>query len=142
MWRTALVAPGVWNIPRPGIKPLSPASANGLLTVEPMWRPLHIYFFIFIYLFIFGHTESLLHTRVFSSCCSPRGAVAEEKPTVTPCWNFFLDLLLVAFVIIILQNGLPQRILPFCLTAKLKCLCSEACPPKDGRKEEMNTSPA
>ena len=61
---------------------------------------------------------------------------------MTPCWNFFFDLLLVASVIIILQNRLPQRVLPFCLAAKLKCLCSEPCPPEDGKKEEMNTSPA
>ena len=41
---------------------------------------------------------------------------------------------------IIIQNGLPQRILPLCLTVKLKCLCSEPCPLVDGRKEEINTS--
>ena len=46
------------------------------------------------------------------------------------------------FVIIIIQNGLLQRILPLCLTIKLNCLCSEPCPPADGRKEEINTYPA
>ena len=35
------------------------------------------------------------------------------------CWNCFFDLLFIAFVIIIIQNGLPQGILPLCLTVKL-----------------------
>ena len=47
---------------------------------------------------------------------------------------------LVTFVIIISHNGLPQRLLPLCLTVKLKCLCSEPCPPVDDRKEEINIS--
>ena len=38
------------------------------------------------------------------------------------------------FIIIIINNGLPQEILPLCLTFKLKCLCSEPCPPIDGKK--------
>ena len=45
--------------------------------------------------------------------------VAGRKPILTPCWNCSFDLLLVAFVIIIIQNGLPQRILPLCLTLKV-----------------------
>ena len=63
-----------------------------------------------------------------------------QKPILTPCWNCFFDLLFAAFVIIIIQNVLPQRILPLCLTIKPKCLCSEPCPPTDDRKEEINTS--
>ena len=63
--------------------------------------------------------------------------MAGRKPILTLCWNSFFDLLFVA-----IQNGLPQRILPLCLTVKLECLCSEPCPPVDGRKEEINTSPA
>ena len=56
--------------------------------------------------------------------------------------ELFLWLAFIAFVIIIIQNDLPQRILLLCLTVKLKCLCSEPCLPVDGRKEENNTSPA
>ena len=70
-----------------------------------------------------------------------RLVVWREKSILAPCWNCFLDLLSIAFVIIILHNGLPQRILPLCLTVKLKCLCSEPCPPIDGRKEKTNTPP-
>ena len=71
------------------------------------------------------------------------GHVAKKKPVLAPCWNRFFDLLFFAFVIIIIQNGWPQRILPLYLTVKLKCLCSEPCPPVDSRKEEIiNTSPA
>ena len=57
------------------------------------------------------------------------------------CWNCCFDLLFIAIVIIITQNGLPQRILPLCLTVKLKCLCLEPYPPVDGRKEEIDISP-
>ena len=67
------------------------------------------------------------------TCC-------REEANSDSTWNCFLDLLFVAFVIIIIQNGLPQSILPLCLTVKLKCLCSESCPPVGGRKEEINTS--
>ena len=51
------------------------------------------------------------------------------------------DLLSIAFDVIIIHSGLPQRILLLCMTVKLNCLCSEPCPPVDGRKEEINTSP-
>ena len=34
-----------------------------------------------------------------------------EKPVLTPCWNYLLDLLSAASVIIIICNGLTQRIL-------------------------------
>ena len=37
---------------------------------------------------------------------------------------------------------ITQRILPLCLTVKVKCLCSETHPPVDGRKEEINTHAA
>ena len=57
-------------------------------------------------------------------------------------WFCFFDLLLVAFVIKIIHNGPPQRILPLCLTFDLKSLCSDPCPSGDVRKEEINTSPA
>ena len=67
--------------------------------------------------------------------------VAEKWSILIPCWNCFFDLLFDAFVIIIIQNGLPQRILPLCMTIKLKCLCSELCPPVDGRKEKIKILP-
>ena len=43
-------------------------------------------------------------------------------------------------MIIITHHGLPQRILTFSLTVKLKCLCLEPCPPIEVKKEEINTS--
>ena len=45
--------------------------------------------------------------------------VEGKKPVLTLCWNCFLDLHFVAFVITIMQNGLPQRILPLLQTVKL-----------------------
>ena len=50
-------------------------------------------------------------------CCDASPApVVEKKPVLTPCWNCFCDLLFVAFVIIIMLNTLPQRILLLYLT--------------------------
>ena len=95
------------------------------------WQP-SLFFFFSLPL-----APSLTQVLKWETSC-----VAGRKPILTPCWNCFSDLLFIAFVIIIIQNGLPQRILTLCLTIKLKCLCSEPCLPMDGRKEEMNTSPA
>ena len=64
-----------------------------------------------------------------------------EKSTLTPYWNCVSNFLFVAFVIIIIQNGLGQRTLPLCMTVKLKCLCSEPCPSVDGRKEKNEHTP-
>ena len=68
------------------------------------------------------------------------GDCCREKSVLTLYWNCFFDLLSIAFVIIIIPNGLPQRILPLCLTAKLKCLCSELCLPLDGEKVSESCS--
>ena len=56
---------------------------------------------------------------IFPSLCD--GYVAGRKPILTPRWNCFLDLLFIAFIIII-QNGLPQRVLPLCLMTTPRCL--------------------
>ena len=50
------------------------------------------------------------------------------------------DSLFVVFAVTVTQNGLPQRALPLCLTVRETLF--RTCPPVDGRKEEMNTSPA
>ena len=70
-----------------------------------------------------------------------------ENPILAPCWSCFIDLLSFAFVIIIIQNVLPQRILPFCLTVALKCLFFRSqrnnliLPPVNScKKKEINTS--
>ena len=78
------------------------------------------------------HKASVSSAVVFQGKASPDphdGAVA-------------FDLLSIAFALIIIHRGLPQRILPLGLTVKLNCLCSGPCPPVDGKKEEINTSPA
>ena len=48
-----------------------------------------------------------------SACC-------REGPILIPCWKLLFWLAFVAVVIIIKHNSLPQRILPLCLTVKLK----------------------
>ena len=48
-------------------------------------------------------------------CGDASPAPVAEKPVLIPCWNCFCDLLFVAFVIIIILNTLPQRILPLYL---------------------------
>ena len=79
-------------------------------------------FFIFLLLLLFLLYNIVLVLSYFNM----------YPPRVYPC---SLDLLFVAFVIIIIHNGLPQRILPFCLTVKLYCsidqLCPTVCDPTD-----------
>ena len=44
-WASVVVIPwawlplGMWDPPRPGIKPMSPALAGGFLTIEPSGKP-------------------------------------------------------------------------------------------------------
>lgn len=61
---------------------------------------------------------SLLGPKIFWSCCREKSILTVETVSL----NFQLS---VAFVItiIIIHNGLTQRILSLCLTVKLKCLC-------------------
>ena len=40
-----LVAPGIWDLPRPGMESMSPALAGGFLTTEPPGRPQNINYF-------------------------------------------------------------------------------------------------
>ena len=71
---------------------------------------------------------------------------AQSCPTLQPHglyspWNSLGQNTEAQFVVIIIYTGRPQRILPLCLTVKLKWLCSEPCSCVDGRKKEINTSP-
>ena len=60
--------------------------------------------------------------------------IAGRKPILTSGWNGFFDLLFVAFVIIIIQDELPQRILPLCLTFKVTlCRTLSTCGLQEGR---------
>ena len=38
-WHTGLVAPRMWDLPRPGLEPVSPALAGGFLTTVPPEKP-------------------------------------------------------------------------------------------------------
>ena len=78
--------------------------------------------------------ESILETCPHCLTHEDSCTYCREKSILTLRWHCFFDLLFVAFVIIITQNGLPQRILPFCLTVKLQCLCSEPSLPVYRRK--------
>ena len=86
-------------------------------------------------------SAELESTRLRALGIVTSGIIVAQKPILTLCWNSFFNLLFTAFVIRIIQNGLPQRILPLCMTIKLKCLCSELCPPVDGRKEKIKILP-
>ena len=49
----ALLLQGMWNLPRPGIKPMNPTLAGGLLTTEQPEKP-NISYFLFICRFSLG----------------------------------------------------------------------------------------
>ena len=118
------------------------AACQASLSVPNFWSLLKV-----ILLSWWCHPTISSSVIPFFSCLQSFSAsasfpIAGRKPILTPCWNCFFDLPFVAFVVIIIQNGLPQKILPLCLTVKCKCLCSEPCPRVDGRKEDINTSHA
>ena len=64
---------------------------------------LHFFFFLMDFLY-------LVYTFTNSPFVS-----GKEESILTLCWNCLFDLFFVAFVITVIHNGLPQRILPFCL---------------------------
>ena len=68
--------------------------------------------------------------------CSPPGSSAHGI-----CQARVLEWGAIALIIIILIQC-PASENPVPLPVKLKCLCSEPCPPRDGRKKEINTSPS
>ena len=73
--------------------------------------------------------------------------VAEKKPVLTPSWSCFFDLFYYSNCFCYFyKNKSFVTFFYHChtkwLTVKLNCLCSEPCPPADGRKEEINISPA
>ena len=39
---------GMWNLPGPGIGPVSPTLAGGLFTTETSGEPIYIYIYIYI----------------------------------------------------------------------------------------------
>ena len=77
--------------------------------------------------------QELINTEAFWKCC-------REEANSNSMLELFLWHAFAAFVIIIIQNGLPQKSCPSAWL--LKCLCSEPCPPVDGKKEEINIYPA
>ena len=100
---------------------------------------------------------SPLSTRCMISCHLAPAPLSLLRPSCLPavtiwtsvqltsCWIWFFNLCfpLLWFTksILSLCNGLPWGTLPLYLNIKLKCLCSGPCPPVDGRKKEINTSP-
>ena len=63
-----------------------------------------------------------------------------EEANSDSWWNCFFDLLCVDSVTNHTEWPASENSAP--LPIKLECLCSEPCPLVDGRKEEINTSPA
>ena len=96
------------------------------------WAPLPNKVFCFISKCV-SSKNSFLSVRKESSLRSWKCCM--EKSILIPCWNCFSDLLLLlwSYIMACLRESCPSAWL-------LKCLCSEPCPPVDGRKEEMNTS--
>ena len=57
----------MWDLPAPGLEPMSPALADGFLITAPPGKPLRVYFLIFIYLFLAALGLGCC-VRGFSSC--------------------------------------------------------------------------
>ena len=75
----------MWDLPRPGLEPVSPALAGGFLTTAPPRKP---YAFVFVEnLFILiltkqnlkGKVDSILLERMLANMCSTPGNGSEEN---------------------------------------------------------------
>ena len=59
----------MWDLPGPGIEPVSPALAGGFSTTAPPGKPLEYFFKINLFIYLFLTVLGLCcRTRVFSSC--------------------------------------------------------------------------
>ena len=67
-------------------------------------------------------TSQIIHILFFFNVHVFQGEVNSDSMLKTV--SLTLTLVFAVFVIISVHNGLFQRILPLCLTVKLKCLCS------------------
>ena len=45
---------GMWDPPRPGLEPMSPALAGGFSTTAPPGKPYISFYFIYLFIYIFG----------------------------------------------------------------------------------------
>ena len=63
---------GMWDLPRPGLEPVSPALAGGFSTTAPLGKPL-IYFLKFIYLFIYWLSWVFVAAHRLSLVVASRG---------------------------------------------------------------------
>ena len=76
---------GMWDLPRPGLEPVSPASAGRFLTTEPPGKP---YFFLNLFLAALG----LRCTAWASHCCGfSCGAWALEGRGFSSCGSQALE---------------------------------------------------
>ena len=83
-------------------------------------------------------SAELESTRLRALGIVTSGIIVAQKPILTLCWNSFFNLLFTAFVIRIIQNGLPQRILPLCLTLNYSAFVQNPVHLwQEGRKEHI-----
>ena len=54
MWLTGVVARGMWNLPRPGIEPVSPSVAGTFISTEPPGESLSHIFLICVLFSMFS----------------------------------------------------------------------------------------
>ena len=58
---------GTWDLPRPGLQPLSPALAGGFLTTAPPGKP--TIFFLLLFLQLFKNVKAILILQVYKKGC-------------------------------------------------------------------------
>ena len=63
----------MWDLPRPGLEPVSPALAGRLSTNAPPGKPLTIFFFNFYLFIFFWLCWVFVFVRGLSSSCGKRG---------------------------------------------------------------------
>ena len=60
---------GMWDLPRPGLEPVSPALTGGYLTTAPPGKPYSVFLIVFFVAF-FGHLLNIYSHSIFHLHCS------------------------------------------------------------------------
>ena len=143
------LCPPPGHLPDPGIKlasRMSPALVGGFFTTSATWeahstprntnsftgfleRARYILNLFSLLCSLLPSCLLLANLHISSNSCS-------GMSLLTPQWNCFFDLLSIAFVTMIIHDGLPQRILPLCLTIKVPLFRTlSTCMHMAGRKK-------
>ena len=82
---------GMWDLPGPGLEPVSPALAGGFLTTAPPGKSPYLVFLFFFYKFIYLFYYLFLAALVLHCCVPPSLVVASRGHSSPQCAGLSLQ---------------------------------------------------